>query len=427
MQNRWKANVASFLNPRQNVMSFTATGHSTSNIQTEGQRLDPIWSAARRHQTEALARLEEKYGGRKLRMDSAHLASNPHHLQAFQLQVYTDWLTRHCASRQPPAEPVWAVQTATDATPNQTPQRSLADPISNLAYASPDILAAPFPPTADSAATRPRPAFRRSSLPTPVDNSRLLQDRSRRTDLAHEVTGTTRSRRSRSAPRTKPGYNLPTSSVAWEVEDFTWPDVMDSSNLMTTQTAQIMVDAIASSLSTTQQRLAVVGSGRGKGTTTISMFVAKILAARNNKVLLVDADLAKPDLTSRLGLPANLSWINLIDQNHKYGESIVRSIETGVCVMPVSRLTARVAWPKWIYDCLAGILDEVRQQFDVVILDVGPASQLIRELSRPNKLVDTAILVHNVRVPENAAFVRNQNELNSFGIKKLVVAENFAA
>ena len=60
-------------------------------------------------------------------------------------------------------------------------------------------------------------------------------------------------------------------------------------------------------------------------------------------------------------------------------------------------------------------------------IDIGPSSQLIRELSRPNLLVDSAMLVHNVRIPDRSLYVRNQNELNSFGIKKLVVAENFAA
>ena len=305
--------------------------------------------------------------------------------------------------------------------------RNQTDPATDLAFASPDILATPLPDTIGSAAARPRPSTRRSPLAMPVDNSGLSMDRLQRIDLAHENTGTTRTRRKPSESRKKPGYDLPTATVAWEVDDFFWPDAIRQPNLLTTESAQFMVDAIASSLSTTEQRLAVVGSGRGKGTTTISMYVAKILAARDNKILLVDADLAKPDLSNRLGLPANLSWTNLINENRKYNDAIVRSIDTGVCVMPASKLESRVAWPKYIYNCLARILDEVRHYFDIVIIDVGPSSQLIRELSRPNLLVDAAILVHNVRVPDSSVYVRNQKELNSFGIKKLVVAENFAA
>jgi MinD-like ATPase involved in chromosome partitioning or flagellar assembly len=119
--------------------------------------------------------------------------------------------------------------------------------------------------------------------------------------------------------------------------------------------------------------------------------------------------------------------MNVINENRNCSDAIVRSIKTGICVMPASKLTARVAWPSQIHDCLANILENVRQHFEMVIIDVGPSSQLIRELSRPNLLVDAAILVHNVRVPDNSVFVRNQNELYSFGIRKLVVAENFAA
>ena len=75
---------------------------------------------------------------------------------------------------------------------------------------------------------------------------------------------------------------------------------------------------------------------------------------------------------------------------------------------------------------LGEIVEEVRPKFDFVLIDIGPASQIVRELSRPNLLVDAAMLVHNVRLPDHSMFVRNQNELTSFGIKRLVVAENFS-
>ncbi len=409
-------------------MNFTAVGHSTDIIQTEGQRLDPKWSADRKQQYAALARLEEKYGGRKLRIDSAHRTPNPPHLRALQLKAYTDWLTQHVATPESFVEQNSTLQPL-PAGPTTTAdsERGLTGSSSRPAYAAPDILARPIWNVTDATSAPPRPAARRTPVSTPVDDSGLSSEQLRRIDLAHATTGSARSRQMPTGSSSKPGKDLPTTTVAWEVNDFIWPGALNHSNLLTSETAQAMVDAVVSSLSATEQRLAVVGSGRGKGTTTISMYVAKIMAARGNKVLLVDADLAKPDLTSRFGLPANLSWMNVIDENQKCSDAIVRSIETGVCVMPVSKLGARVAWPDNIFNCLAVILDQVRQDFDLVIIDFGPSSQLIRELSRPELLVDAALLVHNVRFPDSSVFVHNQNELNSFGIKKLVVAENFAA
>ena len=250
-----------------------------------------------------------------------------------------------------------------------------------------------------------RPAGRAVNRPTPAPIQR--------------PTKTTQTTRKQSAPST--------SIVAWEVDDFKWPSVITKMNKLNTQIANAMAEAAFSSLSAADQRLAVIGSGRGPGTTTIAMYIARVLAARGKQVLLVDADLSKPELTQRLGIPATMSWTNVINENRKCCEAIIRSNTTGICVMPVAKISARVTWPDYVYDCLAGILDAVRKNFDAVIMDMGPTSQVIRELSRPKLLVDAAMLVHNAKVNDRNNYSRNQTELNSFGIKKLVVAENFVA
>jgi hypothetical protein len=93
--------------------------------------------------------------------------------------------------------------------------------------------------------------------------------------------------------------------------------------------------------------------------------------------------------------------------------------------MPLAQMVSRVTWPRFIYDNLGEVISRVQNHFDLIILDVGPANQLMAELSRPGLLVDTAMLVHNgVNSPE---FQKTKSRLEVFGINKFIVAQNRAA
>ena len=288
----------------------------------------------------------------------------------------------------------------------------------------------------------------RHDISIPIDSSKLSVEGLTRIDGAHSTQSVikpkTRNRKltskTKSEANAKPSpestdklqigststKEIPTSIVTWEVNDFYWPEMIQSLNESQAAAAQAMANAVTNILSATEQRLGITGSGRGPGTTTISMYLARALAQRNKKVLLVDADLSKPDLTCQLGLPDDVNWLNAVKGTGLIADTIVRSNETGICLMPVQKLATRVAWPRFLFDCLGELVDEIRFEFDYVLVDLGPASQIVRELSRPHLLVDAAMLVHNVRVPDRSTLARNQQELNAFGMKRLVVAENFA-
>ena len=170
------------------------------------------------------------------------------------------------------------------------------------------------------------------------------------------------------------------------------------------------------------QRIAITGLSRGEGTTSIAISLARWAAASGNNVLLVDADITSPSLSSQVGLASNLSWVNAISQSQSPAEVIVRSQSSNLCIMPLADMVSRVTWPRFIYDNLGGLVDQVRGTFDVVILDMGPATQLLSELSRPDLLVDATLLVHDgVSSPELG---HTKERLENFGIRKFVIAQN---
>lgn len=395
-------------------------------------------------QTQRLLRLEEKYGNKRLRIESAHAQAMPApKTRASRFHQYVGWLGQNAK-----------VKTARAKSPPPTPQAvdQAIEIASNLKFASPDILATVTPVR--------KPADDKNAFAIPTDNAAQSLERLTRVDgpakakrgiskkpnfakrkNAIRVTTTWKPDETvnkhgiarpyvappvKQKPATVPTSQVSSQLVAWEVDDFVWPKIVKEA-FNDTETAINVAAAVEQAISAGNQRLGIAGSGRGPGATTIAAYVARILAAKNKSVLLVDADLAKPDLTQRLCIPDELSWSNVVALQSKCSDSIVRSCANGVCLMPLAKMNNRVAYPDFLYDCLGGIIDGVKRNFDHVIIDMGPTSQMIRELRRPNILADAVMLVHNVRTPDRSTYIRNQTELNSFGVKNIVVAENFTA
>lgn len=215
---------------------------------------------------------------------------------------------------------------------------------------------------------------------------------------------------------------IPTTVAAWDVEDFRWPVVTSQMIVSSGAAIDNLTRSAMEMISPGNQRIAITGLSRGEGTTSIAISLARWAAASGNNVLLVDADITSPSLSSQVGLASNLSWVNAISQSQSPAEVIVRSQSSNLCIMPLADMVSRVTWPRFIYDNLGGLVDQVRGTFDVVILDMGPATQLLSELSRPDLLVDATLLVHDgVSSPELGHM---KERLENFGIRKFVIAQN---
>ncbi|MFT7630310.1 MAG: Mrp family chromosome partitioning ATPase [Mariniblastus sp.] len=215
---------------------------------------------------------------------------------------------------------------------------------------------------------------------------------------------------------------IPTSVAAWDVEDFRWPVVTNRMIVSGGEALDQLSRSAFELLTATNQRLAVAGLGRSEGTTSIAISLARWAAACGKSVLLVDADLVSPGLTQQVGLSPELSWINAVNRSMPPAEVIVRSQQSNLCVMPVAQVDSRVTWPRFIYDNLGELIDGVRSHFDLVILDVGPANQLLAESSRSSLLVDATLMVHNG--VNSSEFQKTKSRLEMFGLRKMMIAEN---
>ena len=215
---------------------------------------------------------------------------------------------------------------------------------------------------------------------------------------------------------------VPVEAASWDVEDFRWSVL---SNQMLTgggQAIKNLLDVTLESTTTGTKRIAVTGAGRGQGTTTIASALARVGNLSGYKTLLIDADVASPQLSQTVGLSAKLSWLNGIGKDLPLGEAVIRSKQSNLCLMPLSATVNRVTWPRFIFDNLGEMLAGAESHFDLVVIDAGPASQLLDELSNPEQLLDAMVLVDSTaKLKEIEVY---QNRLQTFGIDNLVLAEN---
>ena len=215
---------------------------------------------------------------------------------------------------------------------------------------------------------------------------------------------------------------VPLQAASWDVEDFRWPTMTNQMLTGGGEAIKNLLDVALGRTNAKTKRVVVAGAGRGQGTTTIASALARAGNQAGYKTLLIDADVASPQLSQTVGLSAKISWLNGIGTDLPLGEVAIRSKKTNLCLMPLSATVNRVTWPRFIFDNLGEMLAAAESYFDLILIDAGPASQLLDELSNPEQLLDAMVLVDSTaKLKEIEVY---QNRLQTFGIDNLVLAEN---
>jgi Mrp family chromosome partitioning ATPase len=164
---------------------------------------------------------------------------------------------------------------------------------------------------------------------------------------------------------------------------------------------------------------------RAEGRTTLVLALARALARKPGRTLLVDADLTGPMLARQLGLRPALGLDDVIDGGLSLAEALVEAPDDHLTVLP---LRAPVVDPRAFsggpgWSCA---LARLRRDFDLVVLDGGPVFNGL-SAAAPVRSVDAAVLVHNPSVTGDRALLRARAALESAGIPLLGLAETFVA
>lgn len=212
--------------------------------------------------------------------------------------------------------------------------------------------------------------------------------------------------------------------AAWDVEDFRWSETTNQLIVSGGNSLNQLHQSLLDLISPQQSRIIIGGVERGVGTTSIAIGLARWIAGLRKKVLLVDGDLSKAGLSRQAGMAKDISWMNTICHPLPDAELTVRSKESNVCLMPLASVESRSQWPRFIYDELGKIIDRARHDFDLIITDIGPAEQMMAELSRPSCIADATVLVHDG--VQSSLLETAQNRMKMFGLTNLIIAQNRA-
>ncbi len=162
---------------------------------------------------------------------------------------------------------------------------------------------------------------------------------------------------------------------------------------------------------------------RSEGRTTLVLALARALARRPGRTLLVDADLAGPMLARSLGLRPRLGLDDVIEAAAPAADAIIEAPDDHLSVLPLRAPVARprefLAAPAWLTT-----MARLRREFDLVLIDGSP---LFAGLSEPNipRAVDASILVHNRTLTGPKAVLRAREAIDAAGLPLLGLAETF--
>lgn len=175
-----------------------------------------------------------------------------------------------------------------------------------------------------------------------------------------------------------------------------------------------------------QQQLKVLlftSCHRAEGRTTLVLTLARALARRPGRTLLVDADLTGPMLSRQLGLSPAAGLDDVVESGLALAEAVIDAPDDHLAILPLRAPVARprefLADPAW-----ACLMARLRREFDLVLMDGSP---LFTGLSAAvlHRSVDAAILVHNRALTGERALLRAREVLDAGGVPLLGLAETF--
>jgi Mrp family chromosome partitioning ATPase len=211
----------------------------------------------------------------------------------------------------------------------------------------------------------------------------------------------TRHERSAATAMRSIGSNRPTVDAplpliaALEVDGFVWPDVCDRLVENSKGELESIVRLLDDGIEKGTQVVSVSSTSEGDGATTMALCLAR-LVARNRRVCLVDANFCRPSLAESLGLEPQRGLGHLLGGDATLADVLIDSLEDTITVLPLAApLAADVVERSTLRLTLA--LGELRERFDLVLIDAGSMERRGREVSilRGGAGIDAALIVRS--------------------------------
>jgi Mrp family chromosome partitioning ATPase len=347
----------------------------------------------------------------RFRLDSAHASATPAPHAKFKLQPQelvnkagadiAPEITPEPANLESPDE---AATTSTiPAPPQSAPSQSEVHKVAELGLDESQLdLAEPFDLT-----------FAESSL-EPLDNELV-------SSLELDNASASASDRA-SGPA---GINR-TASPLWEVDKFHWPRTCEKLFADDQGYLSRAGDKLLAAVQDGLRVLAITGTRRGEGRTTLALCLARSAAQAGIQVAVMDADFARPQLASKIALEVAFGWQDAALGNIPLSEAAVKSISDRVTVLPLESAAATralsMADPR-----VTATIRAAAATFELLILDLGPIGSGEQLAFPPGEgcPFDAAIVVRDLRFATATESENVGEALQEAGVEAVGIAENF--
>ncbi|HMO13654.1 MAG TPA: hypothetical protein PKD64_04180 [Pirellulaceae bacterium] len=212
---------------------------------------------------------------------------------------------------------------------------------------------------------------------------------------------------------------------SWRTHSFHWPQI---TNRFLEEQSALLADigsTLMSRMLDVGNCLGVCGVGRQSGKSMLTICLARWLAKRLQRVMVVDADIDSANLTSFAGVDQRISWLDEMANSRPSHEGMIMA-ETENLTLAALQRPANPDIAKRVHELLGRITETTRKHFDCTLVDLGDVATLNSTVNGESIPVDGVILVHRdseATAPEvELAMLRLRNR----GIRPLAVIRNFA-
>jgi len=168
--------------------------------------------------------------------------------------------------------------------------------------------------------------------------------------------------------------------------------------------------------------LAITSYGPGEGKTTTAINLSISMAMSGMKILLIDADLRKPGLIKRLGETNAIGLTNLISGQVSFQDALNYTDVDGFCFITCGPMppnpTELLSSMKFME-----IINEAREQFDMVIIDTPPLGSFI-DCAVISSQIDGTLLVIKSKAVDYRSAQRVKEQLEKVNARIIGVVLN---
>lgn len=227
-----------------------------------------------------------------------------------------------------------------------------------------------------------------------------------------------------SSGRRLPRKRLPIIKPCWQVDSFGWPLASDEFLTIHAQLISQIGEAAISQIKQHGNRLGVCGVGQNSGKSTLAICLARWLAKKNYRTLLIDADIDSASVTLYSGIEQRVSWLECMAKREPITESLVYSTQENLTLAALKkpRIDRLV---QSSFEFLSRATRLLSKAFDYLVVDVGDVDNLNRRSVLPEPTVDGAILMHHRQDVAADQVELAQLRMRNRSIKPVAIIKNF--